>query len=181
MKIRKATILDAPYIAKVHVDSWRTTYKGILPDKFLQRLTYEGRTKLWESNTKEQNVYVAENKEGVIVGFSVGGKERTGIYQDYEGELNAIYIFQEYQGLGIGKMLMRPVIEELEQASIHSMIVKVLDDNPSKNFYESLGAKKIDQQKVKIADVIITELVYGWKNFRQLKELLSGEMIEKPS
>lgn len=33
MIIRKAKLDDATGIAKVHVDSWRTTYKGIIPEK----------------------------------------------------------------------------------------------------------------------------------------------------
>ena len=74
MMIRKATIVDAEDIAKVHVDSWKTAYKGILPDEFLNRLSYEQRTMLWERNTLEQNVYVAENAEGKVVGFSIGEK-----------------------------------------------------------------------------------------------------------
>lgn len=41
MQIRKATINDAEGIAKVHVDSWRTTYKGIIPDEFLYNLSYK--------------------------------------------------------------------------------------------------------------------------------------------
>lgn len=50
MIIRRAIISDAPGIAKVHVDSWRTTYKGIIPQSFLDGLSYEQRTKLWENN-----------------------------------------------------------------------------------------------------------------------------------
>lgn len=50
MKIREAIVSDAKGIAKVHVDSWRTTYKGIIPDDFLNNLSYEQRTKLWEEN-----------------------------------------------------------------------------------------------------------------------------------
>ncbi|WP_330217584.1 hypothetical protein [Planococcus halocryophilus] len=41
MKTRKATEQDAPGIAKVHVDSWKTTYKEILPSAFLTSLSYE--------------------------------------------------------------------------------------------------------------------------------------------
>ncbi|MCT4619125.1 MAG: hypothetical protein N4A62_07030 [Marinisporobacter sp.] len=37
MSIRKATIDDAPQIAYVNVETWLTTYKGIVPDKFLQK------------------------------------------------------------------------------------------------------------------------------------------------
>lgn len=32
MFIRKAELADAVGIAKVYVDGWRTTYKGIVPD-----------------------------------------------------------------------------------------------------------------------------------------------------
>ena len=41
MFIRKANIEDAMGIAKVHVDSWRTTYKGIVPEVFLENLSYD--------------------------------------------------------------------------------------------------------------------------------------------
>lgn len=46
MKIRNATEQDAPGIARVHVDSWRATYKEILPSEFLASISYEKRTTL---------------------------------------------------------------------------------------------------------------------------------------
>lgn len=66
MKIRKANSVDATSIAKVHVDSWRTTYKGIIPDEFLNNLSYEQRTELWKENLARVDNYivVAENNEG---------------------------------------------------------------------------------------------------------------------
>ena len=39
--IRVANVPDAAAIAKVHVDSWRTTYTGIVPDEYLAQLSYE--------------------------------------------------------------------------------------------------------------------------------------------
>ncbi|WP_310739799.1 hypothetical protein [Oceanobacillus alkalisoli] len=44
MQIRRADSKDATGIAKVHVDSWRATYKGIIPEDFLNNLSYEHRT-----------------------------------------------------------------------------------------------------------------------------------------
>ncbi|MBP1084252.1 hypothetical protein ACFFJQ_06655 [Bacillus capparidis] len=44
--IRKATKEDAAEIAKVHVDSWRTTYKNIVSDTYLAQLNYEDREKM---------------------------------------------------------------------------------------------------------------------------------------
>ena len=34
MNIRKAVLDDSKGIAKVHVDSWRSTYRNIIPDAF---------------------------------------------------------------------------------------------------------------------------------------------------
>ena len=43
MKIRKASFSDAKEIANIHVNSWKTTYKGIIPDEFSHNLSYEKR------------------------------------------------------------------------------------------------------------------------------------------
>jgi L-amino acid N-acyltransferase YncA len=164
MKIRKATPADARGIAKVHVDSWRTTYKDMFPAEYLQSLSYESREELWNEVIPNGHVFVVENDQGDIVGFSSGGRERTGNYPGYEGELYAIYILQEYQGNGIGRKLVMPLIEVFKKEGIHSMIVLVLDENPSKYFYQSLGAIEIDQLNDTIAEKEVMELVYGWKS-----------------
>lgn len=164
MKIRQATPADARGIAKVHVDSWRTTYKDMFPAEYLQSLSYESREELWNQVIPNGYVFVVENDQGDIVGFSSGGKERTGNYPGYEGELYAIYILQEYQGNGIGRKLVMPLIEVFKKEGIHSMIVLVLDENPSKYFYQSLGAIEIDQLSDTIAEKEVIEIVYGWKN-----------------
>ncbi|MFJ7661235.1 GNAT family N-acetyltransferase [Lysinibacillus sp. NPDC097162] len=91
-KIRKAIEPDAKAIAKVHVDSWRTTYANIVPDEYLINLSYENREQLWIKNISNDAVFVAENNEGQIIGFSSGGKERSGKYIEFEGELYAIYL-----------------------------------------------------------------------------------------
>jgi hypothetical protein len=41
-QIRVATPDDAPALAVMHVDSWRETYAGILPDKILSSLSIDG-------------------------------------------------------------------------------------------------------------------------------------------
>ncbi|MGM0829571.1 MAG: hypothetical protein ACQEU4_15235 [Bacillota bacterium] len=37
-RIRKANLQDSPGLASVHVHSWRTTYKGIVSEEYLQSL-----------------------------------------------------------------------------------------------------------------------------------------------
>lgn len=168
MIIRKATLNDAKGIAKVHVDSWKTTYANIMPVEYLNQLSYEERERLWEKNMTNSDVFIAENAEGKIIGFSSGGKERSNNYPGYIGELYAIYILKEYQGNGLGKLLVKPIIKKLHQKNLFSMVVLVLEDNPSRLFYEALDGKKIDTIEINIAGKKLDELVYGWKDSRTI-------------
>ncbi|MBG9446181.1 GNAT family N-acetyltransferase [Cytobacillus firmus] len=171
MKIRAAELSDAGGIAKVHVDSWRTTYKNIIPEEFLENLSYQSREELWINIIPKGIVFVAENDEGQIVGFSSGGKERSGDYKEYQGELSSIYILKEFQGQGIGKALVKSVTKELGKSGMNTMLVFVLADNNSTLFYEAMGGKVIDKIEVEIAGKKLYELVYGWDTI----DTLSGQ------
>lgn len=166
--IRKADLRDTQEIAKVHVESWKTTYADIVPDEYLQNLTYESREQIWINSIPNGGVFVAENKEGNIVGFSSGGKERSGKYSGFDGELYAIYILKEFQGQGIGKALVKPIIEEILEMGFNSILVLVLKDNSSRLFYEAIGGEKIDTIEVQIAGKKLSELVYGWEDIRNI-------------
>jgi GNAT superfamily N-acetyltransferase len=168
MKIRKAVTTDAKNVSKVQVDCWKTTYKNIVPDDYLSQMTYESREQKWKEIIIKSSVFVAENDEDKIVGFSNGGNERTGKYPTYMGELYAIYILKEYQRNGIGKLLLEPIIVELLQQDIFSMIVLVLEANSSRMFYETLGAKKIDTVKIEFLGKQLNEIVYGWDDIRKI-------------
>ena len=45
--IRPANLGDIPEISKVHIDTWRTAYRGLVPDEYLAGLTYEQREQRW--------------------------------------------------------------------------------------------------------------------------------------
>lgn len=45
--IRGATVADAEGIAHIHVASWRSTYRGIMPDALLAGLSMERRAANW--------------------------------------------------------------------------------------------------------------------------------------
>src|SRR5690606_37668646 len=120
---------DEEGIARVHVDSWRTTYKGIVSESVLQNLSYEQRAENWRRGIELNDLYVAEDESGSIVGFATGGKERTGNYEA-DGELYAIYLLDEVQGMGIGKELIQTIAGSLQEQGLTSMLVWVLEQNP---------------------------------------------------
>ena len=47
MIIREANINDTPSIAKVTVDTWKTAYRSIIDNDYLNNLSYEEREKGW--------------------------------------------------------------------------------------------------------------------------------------
>ncbi|MEH6938894.1 GNAT family N-acetyltransferase [Bacillus sp. JJ664] len=163
MKIREAKISDASGIAKVHVDSWRTTYKNIISNEFLEKLSYEQRTNSWIQNVSNPNnyVFVAENKEGEIVGFADCGK-RASNQIDHSGDITSIYILEEYQGQGIGKQLMHQVFIQCKKLGFNKVFVEVLEDNKTRFFYEYYGAKLRKTDKIKIGGTDLNLLVYEW-------------------
>src|SRR5258708_3812636 len=105
--VRPAEINDAAAIARVHVATWRTAYRGLLPDDFLASLSGAGLEERWRRTVGESSdrVYVAENAQGVI-GFASGGRERAGEV-GYSGELYAIYVIREAEHQGHGRRLVQ--------------------------------------------------------------------------
>ncbi|MBA4492763.1 GNAT family N-acetyltransferase [Paenactinomyces guangxiensis] len=165
MVIRKARLCDAAGIASVHVNSWRTSYRGILCDEVLDNLDLRERVELWNRILAEDALcYVAENKEGTIVGFASGGQERTGDFPGH-GELYAIYLLEGYQRQGAGKKLLTAVMKELQRQGLSSVLVWVLEDNPSRHFYEALGGTLVASQPITIGKQTLTEAAYGWEDF----------------
>jgi hypothetical protein len=48
VNVRRARLQDAAAIARVHVDAWRSTYRGIVPDEHLDGMSYERSKRNWE-------------------------------------------------------------------------------------------------------------------------------------
>lgn len=166
MRIRPATLADAPACARVHVGTWNTTYPGILPERLLAEQTCERRTREWEKHLAELPpgvfVYVAEDEGGEIVGFAVGGPERTEA-RGFAGELYAIYVRQSAQGQGVGRRLVEAVVRRFLSEGIGSMIVWVLAANPAREFYAALGGEPAGERQCEMGGVKLPEVAYGWR------------------
>ena len=167
--IREARRADAPQIARVHVDSWRTTYSGIVPADFLAKMSYEdfeARWSDWLTAGGSVVVYVAESPRGRIFGFASGGPQSEGRYPEYEGELYTAYLLREHQRRGLGRRLIGAVAEGLAAEGRRSMLAWVLAENPSRLFYEAIGAKLLGSQVIEIGEVALEEVAYAWNDVR---------------
>ncbi len=164
MKVRRAEIADAAAIARVHVATWQSTYRGLLPDDFLDSLDEAGYEERWRRIVGEgsSRVYVAADGRDVV-GFASGGRERAG-ESGYDGELYAIYVLRESQGRGFGHRLVQAVVGGLRELHLRDMIVWVLRDNAgARSFYERLGGVYVRTQPITIGSALLQEVSYGWR------------------
>ncbi|HMD84586.1 MAG TPA: GNAT family N-acetyltransferase [Terriglobia bacterium] len=173
MHIREARPQDAPAIAKVHVDSWRTTYGRIVASEFLASLSNEESERMWlnglSSSTNPVSLFVAETPDGAVVGFAASGPEREGD-ATYKGELYAVYLLQNYQRQGVGSALIRACVQKLEQRGYSSLLLWVLRANPARHFYEALGGKVLREREIQIGNERLIEVAYGWAETRSIVE-----------
>lgn len=165
--IRPAVVNDAPAIALVHVESWRTTYKGIFPKSLLDGLSVPDRTRSWnEILAKPPDRFVmlvVGDDAGNVLGFACGGEERTGRL-GCDGELQAMYMLDRVQRRGAGTLLISRFVRELRSIGFSSMAVWVLARNPSRRFYEALGGRPITEQTIERGGESYVEVAYGWSD-----------------
>lgn len=165
MLIRAATTADAMGLAKVHVDTWKATYRGMVPNSFLDGLAYDRSTRGWEKALGAggiQRVLVAEDEMGSIVGFASGGPNRD-TDTPSKGELYAMYILPGQQQQGLGKDLLRRFANAMIADGLDSLTAWVLTANaPARRFYEAMGGTLAAQRQVEIGGQPLDEVAYAW-------------------
>src|ERR1700748_3638258 len=102
--IRTADTEDASHIAKVHVDTWRTTYGGIIPQHYLDSLTVQNRSVGWVRLVERPpgvSTLVSEDHDGRVVGFVSVGPLR---HRDprFQAEISSLYVLKRHQGADHG-------------------------------------------------------------------------------
>ncbi|HET9017312.1 MAG TPA: GNAT family N-acetyltransferase [Thermomicrobiaceae bacterium] len=174
MEIRRAGCDDAAGIANVHVASWQTTYRGLVPDAAIARRSLERRLGLWRATLCDGGssaaVHVAVDPDGTVVGFASGGTREAGP-ADFTGELYAIYLLREAQGSGLGRRLAAAVAGDLAARGHDAILLWVLAENlRARRFYAALGGVVVDRRWVDFDGTPLEEVAYGWSGtaFRHL-------------
>lgn len=145
VSIRPATLQDVAGIARVHVQSWDESYRGMVPDAAIDRYTVDVRHAGWQEwLTREEWVtYVAE-LDGAIVGFACAYPDVT--EPGYDTYLNTLYVLRSAQRRGIARELLRALTGRLIERGSTAMWWLTLRENPACAFYERIGASIIREQ-----------------------------------
>ncbi len=169
-QIRVAEVGDAAAIGRVHVERWRTTYAGIVPEGYLKSLDVAERVLLWrEWLARDLSVFVAE-VAGEVVGFGAGGAAREA-GEGFDAELYTLYLLEDAQGLGLGRRLLGAVAEALAGRGFEGLMVWVLERNPAVGFYEKMGAVRVMRKEIELGGVELVEVALGWRKLRTVGSL----------
>ncbi len=170
-RVRLARDDDAAAIARVHVETWQSTYAGLIPDKYLVRMgnLLERRPHhVSLAPTVRETTFVAE-ADGAVVGFaSFGPARRGGLRADprFDGEIYTLYVLPDYQGQGLGGALLRRAFSALDVRGRTGAIIWVLEANPSRFFYERMGGRRVARRTERFAGADLAEVAYGWIDLR---------------
>jgi L-amino acid N-acyltransferase YncA len=176
MVIREAAQKDAASIARVVVDTWRTTYNGIVPRIYLDSLSCERATSRWQERLSGVSkswpgwfAYVAEDAGGSVIGFAGAGPSQSyGL--PFTGELGCIYLLKSHQRRGIGRQLAAAAVLRLKKQGHNTMLAWVFSDNPYRAFYEALGGRPVAEREIDKYGVSLAQTAYGWRDFEMFKK-----------
>jgi ribosomal protein S18 acetylase RimI-like enzyme len=167
--LRRARPEDAEGITRVHLQSWRTSYRGLLPDAFLDGLDFEQRLAGWRRILELPGgaVFVAvEPGSERIVGFCAVGpcREAPASLPDVQGELYSIYLLEEEKRRGVGRALFQHGADWLRQNGRVPFLLWVLQDNAvARSFYERLGGSLVGEQSIDLGGRAYQEVAYAWR------------------
>ena len=183
--VRRARAADAVAIGAVHVAAWRSAYPGILPDSYLANLSVTRQAAYYDAAIRgSTGVFVAIASEADappasrgtanrphIVGFATAGRSRAS--GDFgrrlgEGEIETLYVLDDWRDRGIGRRLMQAAAAHLAEAGCRSVFLWVLRENPSRWFYEHLGGKPTAEALIRFAGRDVAQTAIIWDPIERL-------------
>jgi GNAT superfamily N-acetyltransferase len=159
---RQATPSDANAIADIHDAAWRSTYQGLIPHLYLERMIARRGPLWWERQIRRGSKISLLVFDGVPQGYAAWGEAR-GSWPWPAGEIFELYVAPIFQGIGLGKRLFAAAKEELKQAGYDRLVVWALKDNEHACvFYDALGGVELTTVPERFGGVSLPRVAFAW-------------------
>jgi L-amino acid N-acyltransferase YncA len=161
LTLRKATLDDLGQITEIHNDAIEKTTATFDTEP----KTQEEQEKWFANHDASHPVLIAE-QDGLIVAWaSLSQWSDKCAYCD-TAEIS-LYVKEEYRGKGIGKQLMKAIIQEGKTAGLHTVIARIAGSNKiSADLCRSFGfqyigtMREVGKKFGNFLDVHIMQLIY---------------------
>jgi len=153
IQIRQAGRDDIYKVATFLDDCWKTAYRGIISDEYLDSLPIkernEGRLKRFDEGGTDFLMMFDDDR---LIGAAVFGKSFTEGYEE-DGEVSAIYLREERIGKGYGHQLYMSIEQALAAKGFNNYVLDVMKDNVRAiQFYRAHGFEIVDDRSILIGD-----------------------------
>jgi len=162
MTIRQATEADIPLLAEIG----RQTFFDAFGDKVASQEDFEKYlAKAFsiqqisdEYHTNTNLFLLAENENGEALAYAKlrwdGRRDDLMPHTDYV-EVQRIYVQRNYWRMGIGKLMMKEILDLARKRGYKCVCLSVYEENiPAIRFYEQFGFQKIGKVEFKIEKII---------------------------
>lgn len=168
LSIRSARTSDVQAIAHVDVETWRTTYPGMLPDDLLTALDPRQRARQWSRFIAQRpdDAVLAFDEQDRVLGFGSCGIQRETVLP-YAGEIFTLYVGPDFQGQGVGRQLLLALFQRMVRGGLSSAMLWVLAANPSRFFYERVGGRRIADRQLDMGPFGVPAVAYGWPDLAE--------------
>lgn len=169
--IREMKLEELPIAAQVYEKSFIATHKDFLPESFMATISYQHAKHRLESifaSTARRPFCFVAVIDNNIIGFAIGS---FAIHPPpgFKGELKMLYVLPEYQGRGIGKQLVKSVVQYFVVNHVDSMFAGTFKENvTARTFYEGIEGVKISEQIDHINGDDFATVNYGWPSIETL-------------
>ncbi|MEZ5294060.1 MAG: GNAT family N-acetyltransferase [Vicinamibacterales bacterium] len=133
--LRLAVPADVLAVARVHVATWQTAYRGLVPDAYLDRLQAEERATRYDFSHVDASKprTIVGVADGSVVGFATTAPAAAGTPG---GELCALHVHPGWWGRGIGVTLIEEARAHLIATGHRTAWLWMLDGNArAERFY----------------------------------------------
>ena len=147
MIYRNANKNDVAAIANLHAESWRSTYRGMMSDAYLDGDVFEERFKHWKARfdlPKDNQYIIVAIENDKLVGFAC-------VFGDDDAKwgslIDNLHVRPDLKRQGIGKYLIQKAMSWVhEHYPEKGVYLWVFEDNiASRRFYEAIGGINVEK------------------------------------
>ena len=152
--LRSAKPGDAADIARINAESWRDSYRGIVPDAVLERPLEADFLRQWRglavAQPGGQMILVGQDEQQVLQGFVSAGPGRRQPL-GFECEIYALYVARTARRMRLGSRLLGAAAQRLQLFGRANVMLWVLEANhTARTFYVGLGGAEIGARNERV-------------------------------
>jgi GNAT superfamily N-acetyltransferase len=155
---------DAIDLARAQVSAWRETYRGLLPDSYLDAMSIPVHARRWRlqlTRARPGEVALIAEGPGGVIGYCTGSGD----------EVQMLYLIRSAQKAGLGRRLLSGAARVLQAHGAKSLRLWVLDGNANaKRFYAHLGGLPRHRRRVAGWGGRLSETAYVWDDIAALTQ-----------